>query len=139
MIEIAAVQDKDYQKDVCVKCGVGYDADCLAYEARDGETGEILAVAQFALAAGGIGILESLGTADISEKAEREFTKDGILLITGRAAMNYMDLAGFHKAVLSRTMAGDARTAKRLGFRQDESGVWSCDLSLLFTGEHCEN
>ena len=137
MIRISAVQDKDIQRAVCSMCGIEYDADAMAYEAQDGETGEVLAAAQFTLSAGGIGVLESLGLAEISEKAEREFTKDGTLFITGRAAMNFMDLAGFHKAVLSPAMAEDQKTAKRLGFRQDENGKWSCDLTLLFTGEHC--
>ena len=138
MIKVTAIQDKDVQRAVCGMCGIEYDADTMAYEAQDGETGEVLAAAQFTLSAGGVGVLESLGAADISEKAEAEFTKDGILFITGRAAMNFMDLAGFHTAVASGWMtANDERrgTSKRLGFRSDESGVWSCDLSRMFTGE----
>ena len=137
MIRASAVQDKDVQKEICALCGIEYDADFMAYESRDDETGELLCCAQFSLAAGRTGVLESLGIADISEKAEKEFTKDGIMLVTGRAAMNFMDLAGFHKARLSQGMLTDRRTAKLLGFRPDESGEWTCDLSLLFTGERC--
>ncbi|MBQ7720711.1 MAG: hypothetical protein IJT56_09025 [Clostridia bacterium] len=136
MIRVSSVQDKDAQRVLCGMCGIEYDPDFMAYEAQDDETGEVLCCAQFTLAAGGFGVLESIGTADISEKAEKEFTRNGILLVTGRAAMNFMDLAGFHKARPSAEILKDEHLTKMLGFSRGGDGIWSCDLERLFMGEH---
>ena len=135
MIVVSAVQEKERQREICGLCGIGYDPDCMAYAALDSVTGELLGCAQFTLAAGGVGVLESVGTAELSAEAVKEYTKEGIRLVTGRAAMNFMDLAGFHTGRVSPELEKDERLMKILGFEKDENGVRICDLGRLFTGE----
>ena len=45
MLEIKPIQTKAEQKEICELCKVEFDADCLAYSAK--EDGELLGVLQF--------------------------------------------------------------------------------------------
>lgn len=138
MIEAKTIQDKNYQAEVCRLCGIEFDPDALAYAAVDSNTGELLAVSQFRLCNDGFGeLVDVAAIPDLSEKAESEYSLRNILFITGRAAMNFMDICGFHKARAVGTLSRDETLSKLLGFNPAPDGGWFCDLAHLFTGEHC--
>ena len=50
MLEIKPIQSKEEQEAACAKCAGAYDADCMAYGAK--ENGELLGVAQFTIEKG---------------------------------------------------------------------------------------
>ena len=138
MIEAKTIKIKIIRLRSAVSAASRFDPDALAYAAVDSNTGELLAVSQFRLCNDGFGeLVDVVATPDLSEKAESEYSLRNILFITGRAAMNFMDICGFHKARAVGTLSRDEALAKLLGFKPDPDGGWFCDLAHLFTGEHC--
>ncbi|MGI6744459.1 MAG: hypothetical protein ACOX4O_12495 [Eubacteriales bacterium] len=138
MIEAKTIQDKDYQAEVCRLCGIEYDPDALAYAAVDSNTGELLAVSQFKFGADGFGELTDVAAVTgLGEKTDTGYSRRDILFLAGRAAMNFMDICGFHKARAVGSLGRDEVLSKLLGFKPDPDGGWFCDLACLFTGEHC--
>ncbi|NLB16140.1 MAG: hypothetical protein GX827_04945 [Clostridiales bacterium] len=139
MIEAKTIQDKDYQAEACRLCGIEFDPDALAYAAVDSDTGGLLAVSQFKFGSDGFGELTDVAAVTgLGEKTDTGYSRRDILFLAGRAAMNFLDICGFHKARAAGSLARDESLAKLLGFNPDSNGVWSCDLAYLFTGEHCQ-
>ena len=119
MLEIKSIQSKEEQEKICGLCGVDYDADCLAYAAR--EDNKLLGVSQFRIL-GEYAVIYDLasacGTDDLTA-----------LIIMGKAALNFIDLCGIKQAIIK---AEHKKLPELLGFRQDNHGTWRVNLEGYF-------
>lgn len=117
MLEIKPIQTKDEQRQVCADCGAEYRPEAMAYGAR--EDGVLLGVCQFRITgeqAEVYGLTNASGVDDIEA-----------LILMGRAALNFVDLCGVHRAVWASDQAG---VSKALGFREGY-----LDLAGYFDGK----
>ncbi len=127
MLIIRPVQDKNYQKELCEKCGVEFDPDLLAYaafinDAPDSKnSGEFIGICQFKMGkeAHIIDLAKAIGTDDTEA-----------MFIMGRQTMNFIDLHGVHYAYFDADC--DEKFIMWLGFKKDENGKWAADLEEFF-------
>lgn len=121
MLKILPIQSKAEQELACSRCGIPYKAEALAYAASVDEV--FIGICQFRTA-GEVGEMYDLTL--IPEKEDFE-----ALFLMGRAALNFIDLCGVHKAVyLSERV--DETLLKAVGFSKNENGVWEMDLEDFF-------
>jgi hypothetical protein len=125
VLKISPIETKTEQEELSRICEVEYDADYLAYRAYEDDT--FLGICQFKASAGH-GIIRDLRAAPGIRDFEAMF-------IMGRAAMNFIDLLGVHTCIC-REGAGDERLLRSLGFRPDENGTLTADMTDMFSG-HC--
>lgn len=127
MLKVLPIQSKAEQEAICLRCGVTYNPDLLAYSAA--VDGELRGVCQFKLTAEG-GELHDLAPVIGVEDFESMF-------VLGRGTLNFIDLCGVHYArFLGKT--DNETLLKAVGFKQDEQGVWCINLEGFFT-DHCGN
>lgn len=62
------------------------------------------------------------------------YSDDTDLFLLGKAMLNYLDLHGVKNVVYPDV--ADEKMAKRLGFRQNDAGVYTLSLVGYFTGKH---
>lgn len=125
MIKVLPIQSKLSQEEICVKCGVEYNADLLAYAAYVDD--RLAGVCQFKLTDKG-GMIYDI--APTLEYVDRE-----ALFVMGRGALNFIDLCGVHNATyLGRS--NDEALLMRIGFKKDGDGVFGINLEGFFT-DHC--
>ena len=62
------------------------------------------------------------------------YSDDTDLFLLGKAMLNYLDLHGVKNVVYPDV--SDEKMAKRLGFRQNDAGVYALSLTGYFTGKH---
>ena len=84
MLKVLPVQSKLKQEEICVKCGVDYNADLLAYAAYVDD--RLCGVCQFKLTDKGGMIYDIAPTTDFYSKEA--------LFVMGRGALNFIDLSG---------------------------------------------
>ena len=133
MLEILPIQTKPKQEALCARAGIPYRVDAMAYRAS--VDGEITAVCQFSMDAEGGHIH------DLAMVKDREFShRDRIesLFVMGRAAMNFIDLCGVHKAYFEDTAFEAEGMIKSIGFEKLEDGRWFVDLTDFFV-EPCQH
>ena len=133
MLEILPIQTKPEQEALCARAGIPYRVDAMAYRAS--VDGEITAVCQFSMDAEGGHIH------DLSMVTDREFSdRDRIesLFVMGRAAMNFIDLCGVHKAYFEDAAFEPESMIKSIGFEKMEDGRWFVDLTDFFV-EPCQH
>ena len=133
MLEILPIQTKAEQEALCARAGIPYRVDAMAYRAS--VDGEITAVCQFSMNAEGGHIH------DLAMVADREFSdRDRIesLFVMGRAAMNFVDLCGVHKAYFEDAAFKPESMIKSIGFEKQEDGRWFVDLTDFFV-EPCQH
>ena len=133
MLEILPIQTKPEQEALCARAGIPYRVDAMAYRAS--VDGEITAVCQFSMNAEGGHIH------DLAMVADREFSdRDRIesLFVMGRAAMNFIDLCGVHKAYFEDEAFEGEGMIKSIGFEKQEDGRWFVDLTDFFV-EPCQH
>ena len=123
MLEIKPIQSKVEQEDACARCGVAYDADCMAYGAK--ENGELLGVAQFTIEKGQ-GYVKCIATRVGLDDFEA-------LFLMGRAVLNFIDLCGVHTAVCAEG-ASTKRAIAAIGFSRDADGALRADMTKMFGG-----
>lgn len=121
LLEIFPIPSKTEQETACARCGVSFYPDCTAYVAKEG--GKFLAIAQFTVKERE-GFLKSLGCA-------KELEDDEILLLLGRAVLNFMDLCGVHTAVCAEG-ATTKRAIDAIGFSRDAEGVLHANMTRMF-------
>ena len=118
MLEIKPMQDKNAQKALCELCGAVYRPAAFAYSAYD--NGAPVGICQFRIIneSGYVyDLCNTVGTDDLEA-----------LIITGRAALNFIDLCGVHEAYFE----GDKkRAAIAVGFHEKEGKLYA-DLSGMF-------
>lgn len=125
MLEVKPIQSKVEQEAVCARCGSPYDADLLAYAAT--VDGELIGVCQFTLAEEG-GSVRTLGC--VPDRAD-DFEA---MFVLGRAALNFIDLCGVHRAAYDAPVGSEAeeRLIRAIGFAPDTDGHFVIDLTHFF-------
>ena len=99
MLEVLPIQDKNEQEAIANLCGVPFRTELLAYKAL--VDGELRGICQFKMNAEGGSIIDF---ANVPEKYEFE-----PMFVMGRAALNFIDLCGVHRAYV------DAKIDNQLG------------------------
>lgn len=125
MIKVLPIQSKLTQEELCVRCGVEYNADLLAYSVQAND--KLAGICQFKLTDKG-GIIYDLAAATDRYDAEA-------LFVMGRGTLNFIDLCGVHKAIY-RGKVNDEALLERIGFRKNSEGVFEVELDGFFT-DHC--
>lgn len=121
MLKILPIQSKSEQELDCSRCGVKYRENALAYAASVDE--EFIGICQFRTA-GEVGEIYDLTLVPNKEDFEA-------LFLMGRAALNFIDLCGVHKAVyLSEKV--DEPLLRAIGFSKNEDGVFEMNLTDFF-------
>ena len=105
----------------------------MAYRAS--VDGVITAVCQFSMNAEG-GHIHDLAMLRDMEFSDRDRIES--LFVMGRAAMNFIDLCGVHKAYFEDTTFEPESMIKSIGFEKLEDGRWFVDLTDFFV-EPCQH
>ena len=128
MLKVLPIQSKISQEEICLRCGVKYDPDLLAYSATVDD--QLAGVCQFKLSDKG-GLIYDLAPVKDSFDFEAMF-------VLGRGTLNFIDLCGVHYAIY-RGEAKDEQTerlVKAVGFKLTERGTYEVNLEGFFT-DHC--
>ena len=123
MLEIKPIQSKEEQKEFCLRCGIPYDAEMMAYSAKD--DGNFIGVAQFTIEAGA-GYVKNIALIDGLDDFEA-------LFLMGRAMLNFIDLCGIHEAFCAED-AAEPRILTAVGFRRDAENRLHADMTHMFGG-----
>ncbi|MBR7151900.1 MAG: hypothetical protein IKD02_06165 [Clostridia bacterium] len=127
MLEVLPIQSKQEQEALCARCGIPFDPSLLAYRAL--VDGELRGVCQFTMNADGGRIL---GFAAVPEKYEFE-----PMFVMGRAALNFIDLCGVHRAYFDAPCDNEI-LIKAIGFSKNAEGRYEMDLTNFFQ-EPCQH
>lgn len=119
MLEIKPIQEKEEQKEICALCGFEFDADCLAYSAR--ESGRLLAAAQFRIY-GKYAVIHSLAGAPGTSDFEA-------LTAAGQAALAFIYSCSVGEVFMETQ---DKRLPEALGFKKS-GGKYRLDLKEYFS------
>ncbi|MBQ8818073.1 MAG: hypothetical protein IJZ83_05800 [Clostridia bacterium] len=125
MLKVLPVQSKLTQEEICIKCGVKYNADLLAYAAYVDD--RLAGVCQFKLTDKG-GIIYDLAPTN-------DFYSRDALFVMGRGALNFIDLCGVHFATYKGSTE-DEPLILQIGFKKTEQGEFEINLEGFFT-DHC--
>ena len=125
MLKVLPVQSKLTQEEICIKCGVKYNADLLAYAAYVDD--RLAGVCQFKLTDKG-GIIYDLAPTN-------DFYSRDALFVMGRGALNFIDLCGVHFAIYKGSTE-DEPLILQIGFKKTEQGEFEINLEGFFT-DHC--
>lgn len=118
MLEILPLEDKILQESLCLRCGISFDPELLAYGAY--ADGKPIGICQFAIN-NNVGILT-----DISTICKNNSLKSLFSLVL--AVLNFLDLCGAHTAKCAAKIA-DERLLRAVGFSDTNSGMWEIKLS----------
>ena len=132
MLEVLPIQTKLEQEAASARCGVPFDADCMAYHAL--VDGDLTGICQFRMDEAG-GHLCALAVVKDSALSDRDRAES--LFVLGRATLNFIDLCGMHIAYFEDKSFTEEGMIRSIGFSQDESGRWMMDLDGFFT-EPCK-
>jgi len=119
MLEIKPIQTKEEQKEICELCGVDFDPACFAYGVREDE--KLFGIAQFRII-NDYAVIYDLSNAINVEDLDA-------LIITGKAALNFIDLCGI-KEVVAHIKNRDL--IKMLGFKKDGEEIYRLNLEGYF-------
>ena len=128
MLKVLPIQSKINQEEICLRCGVEYDPDLLAYSATVDD--ELAGVCQFKLTDKG-GMVYDLASVKDSFDFEAMF-------VLGRGTLNFIDLCGVHYAIYRGEVKDEQteRLVKAVGFKLTERGTYEVNLEGFFT-DHC--
>ena len=128
MLKVLPIQSKINQEEICLRCGVKYDPDLLAYSATVDD--ELAGVCQFKLTDKG-GMVYDLAPVKDSFDFEAMF-------VLGRGTLNFIDLCGVHYAIYRGEVKDEQteRLVKAVGFKLTERGTYEVNLEGFFT-DHC--
>ena len=128
MLKVLPIQSKITQEEICLRCGVEYDPDLLAYSATVDD--ELAGVCQFKLTDKG-GMVYDLAPVKDSFDFEAMF-------VLGRGTLNFIDLCGVHYAIYRGEVKDEQieRLVKAVGFKLTERGTYEVNLEGFFT-DHC--
>lgn len=122
MLIIKPIQDKEYQAEVCHKCGFEYSPLSFAYSAKEDD--KLIAGCQFDI----LGEACEISGFEMVEGFDEDLEA---LIILGRAVLNFMELSGAKYCTFG---ASEKRYARAIGFRETD-GVWKITLEGLFDGK----
>lgn len=121
MLEVLPIQEKSTQEATCLRCGVEYKPELMAYSAH--VDGELVGVCQFTMTAKG---------GELIDLANAEGIKDTqALFVIGRATLNFIDLCGVHYAFCRSTQI-DEVLLRAIGFSKNSDGIYDVDLTHFF-------
>lgn len=126
MLEVLPIQTKAEQEALCARCGVPFKTEMLAYQAL--VDGDLRGICQFTMGPEGGRIVDfaSLGTPEFEP-----------LFVMGRAALNFIDLCGVHRAFFDAEFENET-LIKTVGFERNAQGRWEMDLTDFFK-EPCKH
>ncbi len=127
MLKVLPIQSKLKQEEICLKCGITYNPDLLAYSATVDD--ELAGVCQFRVTGEG-GIIYDLAQVPGGNDFEAMF-------VLGRGTLNFIDLCGVHKAFFDGK-TDDEGLIKAIGFSKNEEGRFEVDLEGFFD-EPCKH
>ena len=127
MLEVLPIQDKKEQETIANLCGVHFRTELLAYKALI--DGELRGICQFKMSAEGGSIVDF---AHVPEKYEFE-----PMFVMGRAALNFIDLCGIHRAYFDAECDNET-LVKAIGFSRNADGRFEMDLTDFFQ-EPCKH
>ena len=127
MLEVLPIQDKKEQETIANLCGVPFRTELLAYKALI--DGELRGICQFKMSADGGSIIDF---AHVPEKYEFE-----PMFVMGRAALNFIDLCGVHRAYFDAECDNET-LIKAIGFSRNADGRFEMDLTDFFQ-EPCKH
>lgn len=123
MLEIKPIQSKEEQEAACARCNIPYEADMMAYAAKD--NGNFIGMSQFTILPGA-GYIQNITLTEGLEDFEA-------LFLMGRAMLNFIDLCGIHRAFCADD-AAEPRILTAIGFHRDEEGRLQADMTHMFGG-----
>ena len=128
MLKVLPIQSKLSQEEICLRCGVKYDPDLLAYSATVND--ELVGVCQFKLTDKGGMIYDLAPVKDLFDFES--------LFVLGRGTLNFIDLCGVHYAFFLGNIPDEQteRLVKAVGFKKTDSGSYEVNLEGFFT-DHC--
>ena len=121
MLEVLPIQSKQEQELLCARCGIPFRTESLAYQAL--VDGELKGICQFTMDAQGGKILDF---AHFPEQYEFE-----PMFVMGRAALNFIDLCGVHRAFFDAEYDNET-LIKAIGFSRNADGRYEMDLTDFF-------
>ena len=124
MLIVKPIEDKKVQEEVCAACGAVYDANALAYAAREDEA--LIGVCQFKLGAPCAEVLDLKSAAGVEDY-------EGMFILA-RGTLNFIDLCGVHRARCAAD-AGDLTLLRAVGFREVDKNRLEMDLTGEFDGK----
>ena len=125
MLKVLPIQSKLTQQQICMKCGVSYNADLLAYAVYVDD--QLAGVCQFKVTDKG-GIIYDLAPST-------DYYNRDALFVMGRGALNFIDLCGVHFA-LYKGNTDDEALILQIGFKKNAKGDFEINLEGFFT-DHC--
>lgn len=132
MLEVLPIQSKIEQEAVCARCGIVYDADCMAYHTLI--DGALIGICQFYMDAEG-GHIRSLALVKDEVMNDRDRTES--LFVMGRATLNFIDLCGTHVAFFEDDQFTEEALIRSIGFSRRADRRWYMDLAGFFN-EPCK-
>ena len=127
MLEVLPIQDKKEQEALCARYNVPYRAEMLAYHALVEK--ELRGICQFTMNADGGKIVDF---AHVPELYEFE-----PMFVMGRAALNFIDLCGVHRAFFDAEYDNET-LIRAIGFTKNAEGRYEMDLTDFFK-EPCQH
>ena len=122
MLEVLPIQAKIEQEAICARCGVEYDADCMAYRATI--DGVLTGICQFSMSDRG-GVIRDLATVQGQTLNDRDRVES--LFVLGRATLNFIDLCGVHRAFFDDAafLRDNQGLVRSIGFTPEaDAGAW---------------
>lgn len=123
MLEIKPIQSKEEQEAACARCKIPYDAEMMAYAAKD--NGNFIGMSQFTILSEA-GYIQNITLTEGLQDFEA-------LFLMGRAMLNFIDLCGIHRAYCADD-AAEPRILTAIGFHRDEEGRLQADMTHMFGG-----
>ncbi len=127
MLEVLPIQSKQEQEAICARCNIPFRVEMLAYQAL--VDGELCGICQFTMSADGGKIVDF---AHVPEKYEFE-----PMFVMGRAALNFIDLCGVHRAFFDAEYDNET-LIRAIGFTKNANGRYEIDLTGFFV-EPCQH
>ncbi len=127
MLEVLPIQTKEEQELLCARCNILFRVEMMAYQAL--VDGELCGVCQFTMDQDGGRIVDF---APIPDRAEFE-----PMFVMGRAALNFIDLCGVHRAYFDADCKDDT-LIRAIGFSKNAEGRYEIDLTNFFE-EPCKH
>ncbi len=122
MLEVLPIQTKDEQQRLAALCDTPYLSECMAYGATVNT--EDAGICQFSIDHEG-GSIQNISCVTGKDDFEVSF-------VLGRAAMNFLDLAGVKYAFFDGEIK-DEILIKAIGFDKREDGRYFVELTDFFT------
>lgn len=128
MLEILPIQLKSEQEALAARCEITYNPDLMAYSAI--LNGDTVGICQFSMKSG-VGHIDDIALLPGMDDNE-------IMLVLGRAALNFIDLCGVHEAYYDGHINNNT-LIRQIGFSQNSDGNFYINLTDFFNHpcKHC--